>query len=250
MRVIKVNEDSRRDRWILWMLAGTAIGVTAGVLAAEKFSGRNPSAKGLLRRARTLVKTARDEWGPMLTLALELRDCTRAVLRGLGAPLRAAPFDLEAIANTSAEVVQLSVDLKGPINAKDAVLIASLWMLREVELAAAKVQQVTFLDGDGTCGTGTIDLPVSKADIQALGKLRTHVCICPSPLCPVAALRRLVLSAHSFIADDVTPASVSLPLVPDFFGVHVDNKDMAAAFSALAIASGMDQGTRITGHSP
>jgi hypothetical protein len=74
MRVIKVNEDSRRDRWILWMLAGTAIGVTAGVLAAEKFSGRNPSAKGLLRRARTLVSTARDQWGPMLTLALELRD--------------------------------------------------------------------------------------------------------------------------------------------------------------------------------
>lgn len=74
MRVIKVNEDSRRNRWILWMLAGTAIGVTAGVLAAEKFSGRNPSAKGLLRRARTLVKTARDEWGPLLTLALELRD--------------------------------------------------------------------------------------------------------------------------------------------------------------------------------
>lgn len=74
MRVIKVNEDSHRNRWILWMLAGTAIGVTAGVVAAEKFSGRNPSAKGLLRRARTLVKTARDEWGPMLTLALELRD--------------------------------------------------------------------------------------------------------------------------------------------------------------------------------
>jgi hypothetical protein len=74
MRVIKVNEESRRDRWILWMLAGTAIGVTAGVLAAEKFSGRNPSAKGLLRRARTLVRTARDQWGPMLTLALELRD--------------------------------------------------------------------------------------------------------------------------------------------------------------------------------
>jgi hypothetical protein len=72
MRVIKVNEDNRSERWILWMVAGAAIGVTAGVLAAEKFSGRNP--KGLLRRARTLVKTARDQWGPMLTLALELRD--------------------------------------------------------------------------------------------------------------------------------------------------------------------------------
>ncbi len=72
MRVIKVEADNRSERWILWMLAGTAIGVTAGVLAAEKFSGRDP--KGLLRRARTLVKTARDQWGPMLTLALELRD--------------------------------------------------------------------------------------------------------------------------------------------------------------------------------
>jgi len=135
-------------------------------------------------------------------LSLELRDCTRAVLRGLGPPLRAAPFDLEAIANAEAEDVQLSVDLKGPINAKDAVLVASWWMLREIELAAAKLQQVTLSDGNGTCGTGTIDLPVSKADIQALGKLRTHVCICPSPLCPVAALRRLVLSSRSAIADD------------------------------------------------
>ncbi len=72
MRVIKVNEDTRRERWILWMVAGAAIGVTAGVLAAEKFSGRNP--RGLLRRARTLVQTARAEWGPMLALALDLKE--------------------------------------------------------------------------------------------------------------------------------------------------------------------------------
>ncbi len=69
MRVIKVDEDSRSERWILWMVAGAAIGVTAGVLAAEKFSGRNPSAKGLLRRARTLVASAKEQWGPMLSLA-------------------------------------------------------------------------------------------------------------------------------------------------------------------------------------
>ncbi len=72
MRLIKVNEDTRRERWILWMVAGAAIGVTAGVLAAEKFSGRNP--RGLLRRARTLVQTARAEWGPMLALALDLKE--------------------------------------------------------------------------------------------------------------------------------------------------------------------------------
>ena len=100
MRVIKVNEDSRRDRWILWMLAGTAIGVTAGVLAAEKFSGRNPSAKGLLRRARTLVKTARDEWGPMLALALELRDAfgSRSTL--------GARYDEDDLANEDFDVYE------------------------------------------------------------------------------------------------------------------------------------------------
>lgn len=74
MRVIKVEDDSRNERWILWMVAGAAIGVTAGMLAAEKFSGRNPSAKGLLRRARSLVQSTRDQWGPMLALAMELRD--------------------------------------------------------------------------------------------------------------------------------------------------------------------------------
>jgi hypothetical protein len=74
MRVIKVDEDSSNERWILWMVAGAALGVTAGVLAAEKFSGRTPSAKGLLRRARSLVQSARDQWGPMLALALELKE--------------------------------------------------------------------------------------------------------------------------------------------------------------------------------
>jgi len=184
------------------------------------------------------------------TLALELRDCTRAALRGLGPPLRAAPFDLDLTSSASSEEVQPSMDLKGPVNARDAVLVASWWMLREIELAAATIQQVSFVDGEGVCGTGTIDLPVSKADTQALGKLRSHVCICPSALCPVAALRRLVRSATSDIAVDDTPAPPSAPLVPDFFGDHVTKKDMVAAFVAVAIACGMDSSVRITGHSP
>ena len=36
-------------------------------------SGPRP-AKGLLRRARTLVASAKEQWGPMLSLALELKD--------------------------------------------------------------------------------------------------------------------------------------------------------------------------------
>ena len=55
------------------MLAGAAIGVTGGVLAAEKFSGRKPSAHTLLRRVRGLSKAALAQWEPMFDLALQLK---------------------------------------------------------------------------------------------------------------------------------------------------------------------------------
>lgn len=92
MRVIKVNDDSRSERWILWLVAGAAIGVTAGVLAAGQFGGGKPTAKGLLRRARSLVRGAREQWGPMLALAMELQEVV-----GNRAPRDpdADPMDLE-----------------------------------------------------------------------------------------------------------------------------------------------------------
>jgi hypothetical protein len=103
-------------------------------------------------------------------LALEHRDCVRAVTRGLGPPLRAAPFDLEAVAGVDAEVLQLKVDIGGPVNAKDTVLVASGWMLREIEVASALVEQLGIDVTAEGCGTATFDLPVSKSDVRALGK--------------------------------------------------------------------------------
>lgn len=74
MRVIEVEHESKSDRWLLWLLAGTAIGVTAGVLAAEKYSGRKPSLKALRGRLRGLATLAGKQWGPLVDLALELKD--------------------------------------------------------------------------------------------------------------------------------------------------------------------------------
>jgi hypothetical protein len=74
LHVIEVETDRRSDRWLLWMLAGAAIGVTGGVLVAEKFSGRKPSAHTLLRRVRGLSKAALAQWGPMLDLALQVKE--------------------------------------------------------------------------------------------------------------------------------------------------------------------------------
>ena len=74
MRVIEVERESQGDRWLLWLLAGTAIGLTAGVLVAEKYSGRKPNLRGLGRRLRGLASMVGKQWGPLVDVALELKD--------------------------------------------------------------------------------------------------------------------------------------------------------------------------------
>ena len=49
--------------------------------------------------------------------------------------------------------------------------------MRELELSTAVLGSVTLEPGPG-CGTAHILLPVSKGDVQALGKTRSHVCCC------------------------------------------------------------------------
>ncbi len=74
MRVIEVESKEGSDRWLLWLIAGSAVGVTLGVLAAEKYRGRTPDMKKIGKRIRGLASLAGRQWGPMLDLALELKD--------------------------------------------------------------------------------------------------------------------------------------------------------------------------------
>lgn len=74
MRVIEVEAKERSDRWLLWLVAGSAIGITVGVLAAEKYSGRRPDMKKFGKRLRGLASLAGRQWGPVVDLAFELKD--------------------------------------------------------------------------------------------------------------------------------------------------------------------------------
>lgn len=74
MRVIEVEEERNGTAWLWWMVAGTALGVGAGILLSEKFSGRRTGPRSLLRRARSLAKSSAAQWGPLVDLALELRE--------------------------------------------------------------------------------------------------------------------------------------------------------------------------------
>ena len=78
----------------------------------------------------------------------------------------------------------------GPILHKEATEVACHWVLREIEISSARVGALSFQQGSG-CGVAGFDLPVSKSDVHALGKVRSHGCACPAA-CPVLAFRKLV----------------------------------------------------------
>lgn len=74
MRVIEVESREKSDRWLLWLVAGTAVGITAGVLVADRYRGRRPDMKKLGKRLRGLASLVGQQWGPLVDVALELKD--------------------------------------------------------------------------------------------------------------------------------------------------------------------------------
>ena len=78
----------------------------------------------------------------------------------------------------------------GPCLPREATEVACHWVLREIEISSARVGAVSFQQGPG-CGIASFDFPVSKSDVHAWGKVRSHGCACPVA-CPVLALRKLV----------------------------------------------------------
>jgi len=72
-RVVEVEVESGGST-VWWVLGGTVVGVAIGVLAAERMSGRSLRGGGWLRKARRLVRLATGKWGPLVDVALDVRD--------------------------------------------------------------------------------------------------------------------------------------------------------------------------------
>lgn len=112
------------------------------------------------------------------------RRCTRSVLRGLGGPCRSEAFDLD---NVVSYLCRNHVDSgeDGPDSPLAAVVVGAFFLLRELELSAIDMEDVSF-----TATTVTLNLPVSKVDWQAKGCRRTWSCICGlGRHCPVHILQ-------------------------------------------------------------
>ena len=174
-------------------------------------------------------------------LQVELADAVRATTRGLGPAAQAEPFDMNAITKLAEDGVHVVVQGEAPERPLDAVLVASWWLLREIELSTATIGQTAFT---GQCGqdspgaVATLMLPISKADPTALGRRRALGCSCPSAACPVAALRRLAGGRAS-----------TAPLMATRSGAPCEKAAVAEAFRAVAKACGHANPGGITAHS-
>ena len=113
------------------------------------------------------------------------------------------------------------------------MVVGSWWMLREIELAALKREQIQYRACNPVKdqGFGTINLPVSKSDWQALGKRRSHQCICPDELCPVRAVGCL-------LASGCRRAQGNCCLIHDGQGHPLQKEAMVQRIQAIAQSSG------------
>ena len=241
------NTNRIRYRW--WASRAKARGTDPYPLTVEKINlaaallkkGHYRSAPAYIAAIKRQHILAKHPWSERLTLVV--KEAVRSTLRGLGPPKQAQPFQLLSIA----QHLYTKKPCPGAYNFVSphcAVIVASWWMLREIELSALRLQDVVIKGAGGSCGVATLHLPVSKTDPGALGTFRSLSCACPSVLCPVRALKRAV---HEDTR--VGPRRPKHPVFPNIFGEHLSKKQVVADFRKVARHAGMDKGVFITGHS-
>jgi hypothetical protein len=82
-RIVEVETESESEgSALLWGLGGAALGVIAGILVAEKLSGKKIDRGAIVRRLKLLARTLGSRWEPLLGVALEMRDAWLAKRAG------------------------------------------------------------------------------------------------------------------------------------------------------------------------
>ena len=224
-------------------------------LGAGLKAGGYRSAPGYMSLYRTSAARAGFQAGPEQAVAY--RDAARACTRGLGAPVKAMALPLLRLSELSGE--RSPWVSGGPCSPRNAVVVGSWWLLREIEVATLRARLVQR----GRSGQGTqqvfLTLPASKADQEARGVERGHRCRCdvlPSRSgCPVCAVRdQLAFLRRQFPEawDDDVP-SWRLPLFPQLSGDACEKAAFVGTIVAAASQLGqplasMDGSSRVSGH--
>ena len=115
--------------------------------------------------------------------------CRDSVGRGIGASRQSKPLDLVKVVQTTG--TSDPVVPGGPIGTVDFAIAGCFFLLREIEISAARIEHLAFASDQSSVSW---QLPSSKTDPRAVGVSRTWDCTCGvqklAGACPVHALAR------------------------------------------------------------
>ena len=127
-----------------------------GVLKAAQYR----SAANYLEAAKKVHVERGHPWTAQLKQAC--RQAVRSVLRDIGPAKQAQPIPLEAMAKFSVESIN---EAGAPLFPGRSCLIASWWLLREIEASHIKLSHVKI---DNNLKEASLSSPNSKNDLAAL----------------------------------------------------------------------------------
>ena len=159
----------------------------------------------------------------------------RAVARGQGPAKQAATFNLTAIAAfmTAVPDPMAPIILGGPCWPCALMAIGAFFLLRELELAAAKIMDLTVC-----VSSRRVDwfLPVSNMDARGHGRARSWTCICVPGELKVCAFC-LLLAIHDRAEKEGGPAFREQLIFPTVTGDMVPKDLMILSFrEAVAVS--------------
>ena len=142
-----------------------------------------------------------------------IRDCVRSIRRGLGAATLKDAFDGRLLGQLDTGDDDTPFDFDNPFHARDVCVIGMWFMLREQELAGARLSHLT-LSGNEVC----LSIPIHKTDTYGSLCERRLKCSCAVKqhgLCVWHAAERHLIRLG--LRTDL-PSSVRTPLFPTSSG--------------------------------
>ena len=157
----------------------------------------------------------------------------RSVTRGMGPAQLKDSFDIRLLARVAVPPSIEAFDPATPEHVRDVAILASWFMLREIEVAAARCSHLRLSDT-----AVSLMIPVHKTDQMGSLTTRSLQCACrvrAHDLCPFHAAGRHLRRVQ---AQDNFEQPVAHPLVPDAQGRTMTKADMIDMFRLVIGATG------------
>ena len=186
------------------------------------------------------------EWTTMLGKIA--RDAARSVLRGIGPARQSATLDINAVFKLKDDGEPLVEH--GPVGAINMIILGMFFLLREIEASLSLASSVSI---EPNSKRVTWNLPATKTDPMALGKVRSWECTCDGKRrcpCPFhAASDQQKILTKLFATDGGLPPN--LPLFPTKQGQTVEKEAVVRTIekvaSTLQVETHNESGDRLFG---